>query len=41
VAALALVCEASAQQAAPELPAPSPKARVEQRVGLTDFSIEY
>ena len=41
VAALALAHTASAQQAAPELPAPSPKARVEQRVGLTDFSIEY
>jgi hypothetical protein len=26
---------------APEIPAPSPKARVDQRVGLTDFSIEY
>src|SRR5688500_12185894 len=24
-----------------ELPAPSPKARAEQRVGLTDFSIEW
>jgi hypothetical protein len=24
-----------------ELPAPSPKAKTEQRVGLTDFSIEY
>jgi hypothetical protein len=24
-----------------EVPAPSPKAKVEQRVGLTDFSIEY
>lgn len=30
-----------AQQAAPELPAPSPKARVEQRVGLTDFAVDY
>jgi hypothetical protein len=27
--------------AQPELPAPSPKARVEQRVGLTDFSVDY
>jgi len=26
---------------APEIPAPSPKAKVDQRVGLTDFSIEY
>lgn len=32
---------AAAQQAAPELPQASPKARVEQRVGLTDFSIDY
>jgi hypothetical protein len=28
-------------QTAPELPAPSPLARVEQRVGLTDFAISY
>jgi len=28
-------------QTAPELPAPSPQARVEQRVGLTDFAISY
>ena len=28
-------------QAAPELPQPSPKARVEQRVGLTDFAVDY
>jgi hypothetical protein len=28
-------------QDAPELPAPSPRARVEQRVGLTDFAVEY
>ena len=26
---------------APEIPAPSPKAKVDQRVGLTDFSVEY
>jgi Protein of unknown function (DUF2911) len=32
---------ASAQASAPELPQPSPKARVEQRVGLTDFSVDY
>jgi hypothetical protein len=31
----------AAAQGAPDLPAASPKARVEQRVGLTDFSIEY
>jgi hypothetical protein len=28
-------------QDAPELPAPSPRARVEQRVGLSDFAVEY
>ncbi len=28
-------------QAAPELPQPSPHARVEQRVGLTDFAVDY
>jgi len=28
-------------QATPELPQPSPKARVEQRVGLTDFVLDY
>jgi hypothetical protein len=28
-------------QSAPDLPAASPRARVEQRVGLTDFAIEY
>lgn len=32
---------ALAQVAAPELPQPSPKARVEQRIGLTDFAIDY
>ncbi len=31
----------AAAQAAPELPSPSPKARVEQRVGLTDFAVDY
>jgi hypothetical protein len=35
------VATAHAQQAAPELPAPSPHAKIEQRVGLTDFSIDY
>jgi hypothetical protein len=39
--ALAMTSLASAQQAAPELPQPSLKARVEQRVGLTDFSLDY
>ncbi len=32
---------AAAQPAAIETPAPSPKARVEQRVGITDVSIDY
>jgi hypothetical protein len=32
---------ATAHAQALEVPAPSPKARVEQRVGLTDFSLEY
>lgn len=31
----------AAAQPALELPAPSPKAKVEQRVGVTDFSLEY
>jgi len=35
-----LVAPVLAQQA-PELPQPSPKARVEQRVGVTDFAVEY
>jgi hypothetical protein len=30
-----------AQGATPELPQPSPKARIEQHVGLTDFSLDY
>jgi hypothetical protein len=38
---LATVSLAAAQQAAPDLPQPSPKARIEQRVGLTDLSIDY
>jgi hypothetical protein len=28
-------------QAAPDLPTPSPKARIEQRVGLVDISLDY
>lgn len=36
-----LATRAGAQVAAPELPQASPKARVEQRVGLTDFAIDY
>jgi hypothetical protein len=38
---LSTVSLAAAQQAAPDLPQPSPKARIEQHVGLTDFSIDY
>jgi hypothetical protein len=40
---LALSCFASLASAQPalELPSPSPKARTEQRVGLTDISIDY
>src|SRR5262245_8935167 len=32
---------AFAQQSGPDLPQPSPKARVEQRVGLTDVAVDY
>jgi len=35
------VLSRAAAQVAPELPQPSPKARVEQRVGLTDFAVDY
>ena len=42
IAAAALLSRvAAAQPAAIETPAPSPKARVEQRVGITDVSIDY
>jgi hypothetical protein len=40
-AALLVSRAAAAQPAAIETPAPSPKARVEQRVGITDVSIDY
>jgi hypothetical protein len=42
-AAIGALCLASGMVSAqaPELPAPSPLARVEQRVGVTDFSVEY
>jgi hypothetical protein len=40
-AALLLSRAAAAQSAAIETPAPSPRARVEQRVGITDVSIDY
>jgi hypothetical protein len=39
--ALAAVPSLAAAQAALETPAPSPRAKVEQRVGLTDFQVEY
>jgi hypothetical protein len=32
---------ASLAQTAPDLPQPSPLARVEQRVGVTNFALEY
>lgn len=38
---LLLVSSAAHAQQVPELPQPSPKARVEQRVGLTDVSVDY
>lgn len=41
LSALGGASSALAQAAAPELPAASPKARVEQRVGLTDFAVDY
>src|SRR5882672_3923363 len=41
IAAAALLSRAAAAQPAIETPAPSPKARVEQRVGITDVSIDY
>jgi Protein of unknown function (DUF2911) len=39
--ALALAAAGARAQSVPELPQPSPKARVEQRVGLTDFAVAY
>jgi DUF2911 family protein len=41
IAAAVLLSRAAAAQSAIETPAPSPKARVEQRVGITDVSIDY
>jgi hypothetical protein len=41
IAAAVLLSRAAAAQAVIETPAPSPKARVEQRVGITDVSIDY
>ena len=40
-AGLAVLVSSAALAQAPELPAPSPKAKVEQRVGLTDFTVDY
>jgi hypothetical protein len=39
--ALSSFASIASAQSALELPAPSPKARVEQRVGVTDVSIDY
>jgi len=36
-----MLSRAAWAQAVIETPAPSPKARVEQRVGITDLSIDY
>src|SRR4051812_28275089 len=41
VAAMALLSRTAAAQSAIETPTASPKARVEQRVGITDLSIDY
>lgn len=41
VAAAACALPAFAQQTPPELPQASPKARVEQQVGLTQFAVTY
>jgi hypothetical protein len=40
-ACVALSASIAAAQQGLETPAPSPKARVEQRVGLTDFKLDY
>src|SRR5215510_9058275 len=41
VAAAVMLSRGAWAQSAIELPAPSPKARVEQRVGITDVSVDY
>jgi len=41
LAASAVLAATAAVAQAPEVPAPSPKAKVDQRVGLTDFSVDY
>src|ERR1041384_952631 len=41
IAVAVMLSRAAWAQAVIETPAPSPKARVEQRVGVTDVSIDY
>lgn len=41
VSLLSAIASPTLAQTGPELPQPSPKARVEQRVGLTDISVDY
>ena len=41
IAAMLLVVVTTSNVVAQELPQPSPKAKVEQRIGLTDVTVEY
>src|SRR5512140_680628 len=41
VIALSCLTSIASAQAVPEVPQPSPKARIEQRVGITDLSLDY
>jgi hypothetical protein len=41
IAAMLLVVATTTNAVAQELPQPSPKAKVEQRIGLTDVTVEY
>src|ERR1043165_6841010 len=41
IAAVAAAPRSASAQGMTEMPAPSPRARVEQRVGITDVSIDY
>jgi DUF2911 family protein len=41
VIALSCLTSLASAQAVVEVPAPSPKARIEQRVGITDLSLDY
>jgi len=41
IAAMLLVVVSTTNAVAQELPKPSPKAKVEQRIGLTDITVEY